>query len=184
MGQGVPFGSQTTTFASNFVGAPTVVRTGPLTIPAGAFPVGPNPRPFGSNIALTTPFVYTGGNLLVEIRHTGSNIVNNAANDFLEAVLQTDPNYNVNFWSATATGNTATTGALNTFTVVRLNASGGGGCPSPTPSGTPSPTPATPTPTPATPTPTPATPRQLLQPQPRLRQHQHQLRQPRHQLRQ
>ena len=133
MGQGVAFGSQTTTFASNFVGAPTVVRSGPLTIPAAAFTAGGNPNAFGSNIPLTTPFVYTGGNLLIEVRHTGSNIVNNAANDFLEAAALTDPNYNINFWSATATGNTATTGAVNTFTVVRLNTAGGGcGTPIPT----------------------------------------------------
>ena len=32
MGQGVAFGAQTTTFANNFVGAATTVRTGPLTI--------------------------------------------------------------------------------------------------------------------------------------------------------
>lgn len=122
LGQGVAFGSQSTTFASNFVGAPTVVRSGSLTIPAGSFPVSGSPNPFGAPITFTLPYVYTGGNLLIEIRHTGSNIVNNPANDFLEAVLTTDPNYNVNVWSATATGNTATTGAVNTFTVVQLNA--------------------------------------------------------------
>ena len=121
VGQGVAFGSQSTTFANNFVGTPTVVRSGSLTIPAGAFQVGSSPNPFGGGITFTLPYVYTGGNLLIEIRHTGSNITN-TANDFLEAVATTDPNYGVNFWSATATGNAATTGAVNTFTVVRLNA--------------------------------------------------------------
>ncbi len=122
IGQGVAFGSQTTTFANNFVGAPTVVRSGPLTLPAGALPGGGiSPNPFGTAITFSLPFVYTGGNLLIEIRHTGSNIVN-TANDFLEAALTTDPNYNLNFWSATATGNTATTGAQNTFSIVRLGA--------------------------------------------------------------
>lgn len=120
LGQGVAFGSQSTTFANNFVGAPTVVRSGPLTIPAGSYPGGLSPNPFGVPITFTLPYVYTGGNLLIEIRHTGSNIVN-TANDFLEVALMTDPNYNVNFWSATATGNTATVGAANTFTVTRLN---------------------------------------------------------------
>ncbi len=123
IGQGVAFGSQTTTFANNFVGAPTVVRSGPLTLPAGSLPGGGiSPNPFGAAITFTLPFVYTGGNLLIEIRHTGSNIVNNGANDFVEAALTTDPNYNLNFWSATATGNAATTGALNTFSIVRLGA--------------------------------------------------------------
>ena len=67
------------------------------------------------------PFVYTGGNLLIEIRHTGSNIVNSAPNDFLEVALIANPNYNVNFWSATATGNTATVGAQANFTVTQLH---------------------------------------------------------------
>jgi hypothetical protein len=121
VGPGVAFGSQTTTFASNFAGPPTIVRTGPLTIPANAFPgAGGPPRPFGPFIPFTTPYTYTGGNLLVEIRHTGSNITNNALSDFLEVALTTDPGFNVQFWGATATGAAATTGALANFTVARL----------------------------------------------------------------
>ena len=122
IGQGVAFGSQTTTFANNFVGSPTIVRSGPLTMNPGAFPVAPgDPNPFGTPIVFTLPFVYTGGNLLIEIRHTGSNIVNNAANDFLEVALTTDPGFNSNFWAATATGNAATVGAVANFTVTQLN---------------------------------------------------------------
>ena len=111
-----------TTFANNFSGTPTLVRDGPLTINAGNFPgTGGPPRPFGTvPIAFQTPFTYTGGNLTVEVRHTGSNIVHNPANDFLEAVLTTDPGNNVNFASVTATSFTATTGANATFTVVQL----------------------------------------------------------------
>jgi len=121
VGQGVAFGSQTTTFANNFIGSPTTVRTGPLTINQGSFPGGsaPNPNPFGPYIDFTTPYVYTGGNLLIEIRHTGSNITNTTT-DFLEVALQTNPDYNVHFWSATATGAAATTGALANFTVSKL----------------------------------------------------------------
>ena len=122
IGQGVAFGSQTTTFATNFVGTPTTVRSGPLNIPAGAFVNDPlNPNPFGPLITFNTPYVYTGGNLLIEIRHTGSNITNNAANDFLEVALTTDPGYNSAFWSATATGATATVGAQANFTVTQLH---------------------------------------------------------------
>ena len=68
MGQGVAFGAQTTTFASNFVGAPVNVRSGPLTILAGSFPggaVSPTPNAFGSLITFNTPYTYTGGNLLI-----------------------------------------------------------------------------------------------------------------------
>ena len=48
------------------------------------------PKPFGAVITFQTPFLYTGGHVAIEVRHTGSNITNNAANDFLEAVLTTD----------------------------------------------------------------------------------------------
>lgn len=123
LGPGVAFGSQTTTFASNFTATPTVVRTGPLTIPAASFPFGATPNDWAPYIPFTTPYVYSGGNLVVEVRHTGSNITNTAS-DFLEVALTTDPNYNVRFWSATATGAAATVGAQANFTVVRFQAAG------------------------------------------------------------
>jgi hypothetical protein len=119
IGQGVAFGSQTTTFATNFVGSPTNVRSGPLTINAGSFTSGLVPNAFGTTIMFDTPYTYTGGNLLIEVRHTGSNIVNTST-DFLEVALTTDPGYNSAFWSATATGNAATVGAAANFTVTKL----------------------------------------------------------------
>jgi len=111
-----------TTFANNFVGAPVNVRNGILTIPANSFPVGGSPQPFGADIAFVTAYQYNGGNLVVEIRHPGSNIVNQATH-FLEAVATTHPDYGTRFWSATATGAAATTGAVATFTVARLQIS-------------------------------------------------------------
>jgi hypothetical protein len=119
VGPGVAFGSQTTTFATNFAAAPTTVRSGPLTISAGAFPTGGTPRAFGVPVMFGSPYLYTGGNLCIEIRHTGSSIVN-ATTDFLEVALTTDPLYNTQIWSATATGNAATTGAQANFTVSNL----------------------------------------------------------------
>jgi hypothetical protein len=60
------------TFANNVAGPQTLVRSGPLTIPAGSFPVTPPaPHPFGPTILFNTPYLYTGGDLLLEIRHTG-----------------------------------------------------------------------------------------------------------------
>jgi hypothetical protein len=115
-------GSQTTTFATNFVGTPTTVRSGALTVNAGSYTAGATgttPNPFGPTVTFNSAYTYTGGNLLIEIRHSGSNIVNGST-DFLDCVPTTDPGYGVNFWSATATGNTATVGAANTFTVTRL----------------------------------------------------------------
>ena len=113
----------TTLLATNFTGTPTMVRTGALTVSAGAYSgTGGPPRPWGTEISFQTPYVYTGGHLAIEVRHTGSNIVNNAANDFLEVATTLDTGYIAgDFRSFTATGNAATIGALANFTVTRLS---------------------------------------------------------------
>jgi len=122
VGVGVAPLSGTTILANNFAGAPTMVRTGALAIGAGAYSgTGGPPRPWGTQISFQTPYLYTGGHLTIEVRHTGSNIVNNPANDFLEVATTTDAGYVAgDFRSYTATGNAATTGALANFTVTRL----------------------------------------------------------------
>lgn len=113
-----------TTFANNYVGTPTLVRTGPLTVPANAYiGTGGSPRPWGTEITFTTPYVYTGGNLAITIRHGGSDIVN-VASDFLEVATTTDALYTSNaIRSYTATSNTATVGTQANFTVSRLTVS-------------------------------------------------------------
>lgn len=59
------------TFANNIVGTQTQVRSGSLVIPANSMSFGNTPNTFSFNINFTTPWTYTGGNVLVEIRHTG-----------------------------------------------------------------------------------------------------------------
>jgi len=113
--------SWSTTFASNYASAPTMVRSGSLTVNAGSYGITGSPRPWGTEISFTTPYVYTGGNLAITVRHGGSNITN-VASDFLEVALTTDPLYIANeIRSYTATGNTATTGVQANFTVTRLS---------------------------------------------------------------
>jgi hypothetical protein len=46
------------------------VRSGPLTFDAGSFPTGGSPNGFGPLIAFTTPYTYTGGNLLLTVSHS------------------------------------------------------------------------------------------------------------------
>ncbi len=59
------------TFADNIVGAQTQVRSGALDIPTSSYPFGGLPvNDFGPTIGFS-PYVYSGGHLLVEIRHTG-----------------------------------------------------------------------------------------------------------------
>jgi hypothetical protein len=120
VGQGVAPLAGSTTFASNFLGTPTLVRSGALTIPAGSFSVGGSPNAWGFEIGFQTPFTYAGGHLTFEIRHGGSNIVN-PAGSFLEVATQSDAGYAAgNFRSYTSTSNTATIGGLADFTVTRL----------------------------------------------------------------
>lgn len=63
--------TMTTTFASN-MSDPVLVRSGALNLAAGAYPGGANsgtvPEAWGPLIAFTTPYVYGGGAMAVEIR--------------------------------------------------------------------------------------------------------------------
>lgn len=61
-------------FPANVVGTQTQVRSGGLAIPAGALTVGSNPNDFSFKINFTSSWQYTGGNLLIEIRHSGTGI--------------------------------------------------------------------------------------------------------------
>lgn len=61
-------------FAANVVGIQTQVRSGSLQIPAGALTVGSNPNNFSFKINFTSAWQYNGGNLLIEVRHSGTGI--------------------------------------------------------------------------------------------------------------
>lgn len=61
-------------FVANVVGTQTKVRSGSLSIPAGALTVGSDPNNFSFKINFTSAWQYTGGNLLIEIRHSGTGI--------------------------------------------------------------------------------------------------------------
>jgi len=121
VGPGVDPSLGSTTFASNFTAAPTVVQTGSLTMSGfSQTNTGTTPNPWNDVVNFQTPYMYTGGALCLEFRHTGSTIVN-PANAFLEAVATTAPGYAANqYRSYTAVGDTATVGALATFTMINL----------------------------------------------------------------
>lgn len=68
---GVAPADRSLTFASNVVGEQSLVRAGALTLDAGSFASGSSPNPFGVGISFDSSYQYDGGNLLIEIRHTG-----------------------------------------------------------------------------------------------------------------
>jgi hypothetical protein len=65
-----PVGSLSTTFAANRGADAVLTRGGPLPIPVADYPTGQSPNAFGRPITFSTPFVYHGGDLLIEIATT------------------------------------------------------------------------------------------------------------------
>ncbi len=105
------------TFASNIVGPQTKVRSGALTIPANSYTFGGSPNAFGPMIAFNTAWIYTGGNLLVEIRHQGFSGTSRST----DALTTSTSGYASDF-SACWTGSyTGTAGSQGNFTIVQLN---------------------------------------------------------------
>lgn len=90
--------AQSTTFADNYAGTLTQVRDGPFTVPAGSLTSGGDPNDFGAETDLTA-YTYTGGHLLMEIRHVG----NGDSSRSIDAILTSHPDYGTMFgavWSS------------------------------------------------------------------------------------
>lgn len=107
-------------FAENVVGPQTQVRSGSLTIDAESFTVGQNPNDFGLAIGFSN-YLYTGGNLLVEIRHSGSD----SSSRSVEAVPASSGGpvgYGTDFSAAWSTGADAMDGLQGNFSVTRFTA--------------------------------------------------------------
>ncbi|MEX2217268.1 MAG: hypothetical protein WD749_00785 [Phycisphaerales bacterium] len=113
-------GGMLPTLASNVGPDATVVRSGPLTIPAQGFPGGAGAgqvNPFGHEIAFSTPFVYSGGPLVVTIRHSGHD---QPTNRNLDGIATNNATYFRTVQSLVATGAAATTGNSAVFNIVRF----------------------------------------------------------------
>lgn len=104
-------------FAANVVGTQTQVRSGSLFIPAGALTIGGNPNDFSFKILFNDPYLYQDGNLLIEMRHSGTGISSRT----VHAVSTSSAGYGTLFsalWQST--------GAVNqgNFTYVEITADG------------------------------------------------------------
>lgn len=117
LAQSVPPAERRLTFDSNIVGAKTQVRSGSLLIPANAFGVGTAPHPFGNPpINFNTSYLYTGGNLLIEIRHSGFTGTSRA-ND---AIGTSTSGYGSDFSACWIGSYTGTTGNQGNFCIAQL----------------------------------------------------------------
>lgn len=111
IGAGVAPSSISGTFADNFTGSTTQVRAGALNVAAGAYSFGGNPNVFGPTIAFDLPYLYSGGNLTVELRM--SNVPSGTPGLSLDAVAATGGvGYGTDF-AAKWTGNSAGTAGSN-----------------------------------------------------------------------
>lgn len=106
------------TFEQNIVGPQTQVRSGSLLVGANDFPSGVTPNDFGPAIGFDSGYVYTGGNLLVEIRHTG----NTSTSRNVDALITSTPGYGSLFSAAWQSGYEATTGLQGNFSIIQFTA--------------------------------------------------------------
>lgn len=120
LSQSVDPADRSLTFADNVVGTQTQVRSGPLTIAAGDYASGSSPNDFGSTISFSN-YLYTGGNLLVELRHTGNDFASRSV-DAINATGGAGLGYGTLF-SAAWTGNyNGTEGTQGNFAVTQFSA--------------------------------------------------------------
>jgi hypothetical protein len=111
-----PIGSMSTTFLANLLN-PVLVKDGPLSVGAESFSAGSNPNPFGTLMALDTPYAYQGGDLVMHFTHNGSGSTNTA---FLDAANSSSPGYGSSFRAMSANSFAAATGAAASVTIVEI----------------------------------------------------------------
>jgi len=106
IGEGVAPSAISSTFANNFLSSPSLVRSGALTIDAGAFGNGGSPNAFGQVIGFDTPYLYSGGNLTIEYRYTGMPM--GTGQPIFDAAFTGQEGFGTEYASAFAIFNTAT----------------------------------------------------------------------------
>lgn len=111
--------ARSTTFALNYAGPVTQVRAGSLTIDAGSYTVGASPNAFGPAITFDSGYLYSGGDLGVEIRHNGSNGTN-LSTDAVTASSGPGSGYGVAFASQWGSGYTSAGGSNGNFAIIDL----------------------------------------------------------------
>jgi hypothetical protein len=99
-------------YDQNIGAGATMVRSGPLTIPANSFTAGiaaPSVNAWGHQVEFTTPYAYTGGDLVITIRHAGHNATTNRNLDSL-ATSNTAGGYGTLFRTIGSTNITSISG--------------------------------------------------------------------------
>jgi hypothetical protein len=108
--------SMSTTFQANMRN-PVVVKDGPISIGQNQFTIGANPNAFGTLVTLDTPYVYQGGDLVMQLTHVGSDTTNTA---FLDGASTISPGYGTSYKAISANSFEATTGVGASVTIVQI----------------------------------------------------------------
>ena len=114
-------GSLSPLFANNIAGDAVVVRSGALNIAANSFPGGASPNTFGPVITFSSAYTYTGGPLLITIRHSGNGVTG----------FTLDAQSMVDGENVSASGQNATTSEGSFRGVVVVNLTVGAAAPEP-----------------------------------------------------
>ncbi len=104
------------TFANNVVGTQIQVRSGPYTARQDEYTFGNTPNNFGPAILFNNFYLYTGGHLLIEIRHQGFTGTSRS----VDAIGTATPGYATLFSALWQSSYTPTTGSQGNFSIVEL----------------------------------------------------------------
>ena len=113
----VPPANRSFTFSENIAGPQKQVRSGSLMITANSFQSGSNPNEFGQDITFDTAYLYTGGHLLIEIRHDGTTGTSRS----IDAVSTSTSGYGTDFSACWQSNYAATTGLQGNFGITKIN---------------------------------------------------------------
>jgi len=113
----VPPANRSLTFAQNVVGVQTPVRADSLPIATGSYTFGGSPNAWGPEITFT-PWLYTGGHLLIELRQSGFTGTSRS----VDAISTSASGYGTEFSACWQSSYTSTTGLQANFCVLRLTA--------------------------------------------------------------
>jgi len=121
LGQSVDIANMSTTdFSANFVGPKKQVRSGSLTVLSNSYTFGNTPNNWGPEMTfiVDSMYVYTGGNLLIELRHEGFTGTSRS----LDALTTSTSGYGTLFRACWGSGYTANSGSQGNFCIVRITA--------------------------------------------------------------
>lgn len=121
LGQSVdPANMSLTDFSTNFAGPKKQVRAGSMNLLANSYTFGNTPNDWGPEMTffLDSVYVYTGGHLIIELRHTGFSGTSRS----VDALSTSTTGYGTLFRSCWASGYTANSGNQANFSIVRITA--------------------------------------------------------------